>query len=197
MEKPFNLIDRPVLSRSEVYNYLSERIGMRFDIDRCNRDTAYANEILQAALSDKSVWKEKQEPSPIFYCITFTTRVVDGVPCRNYVEFMETFRRIAAMSVVVSVSGNFELTQQNALHAHVIVKTDGRYLDLTKVRRFNKNEFIKADKIKSDKHMKACEMYIYKAVDDPQTLKFLERNGVSTTRISVSKTPTEPLALIQ
>lgn len=196
MERLPNLVDRPILARSEVYNYLIENFGIEIDKDRCIRDVEYANSILLTALSDKTLWKVKSDPDPKIYCVTFTTRVQNGKAFRSYPDFMETFRRIVSMRGVNRLYGNFELTQQNILHAHVIIETDGRYLDTTKVRRFNKNEFIKVDKIKSDKHLKACLLYIGKAQDDEKTLEVLKPFSVDTTYVDIRPTPSEPLALL-
>lgn len=176
-----------IRSRTEVLAYL-QSLGLIFDLERCHRDISYVNGILENALKQKSLWVVRRDTEVREYCVTFTTQVIDGFGKRQYPEFSAMFQRILTMPGVMSIEGNYELTKQKALHAHVIIKMgSGRYLDLTKVRRFNGGEFIKSDLIKSEKHRSACLRYLEKDIDCPDTLKYLEKYKVYTTLISLTK----------
>lgn len=120
------------------------------------------------------------------YAITLTTCVVNGTPRKGYSAFLAVLQRIKELPGVLSIKGNFELTQQNALHVHALVRSS-KYLNAAKVRSANGNEHVKVDKMRNPKQLASTEKYIYKDLDNPKCLSIIhiENNTVPTTKIDL------------
>lgn len=168
---PFGIIP----SRTSLLTKLKDLLpDMPFSVERAVLDPSYGNRVYEEALLYLKMNPTQKRTGYRQYAITLTTQVVNGVARKNASDFKAALDRILELRGVCKIEGNFELTQQGALHVHCIATvTLPNYLDANKVRRANMNEHCVVQLLRSDKHVAGTEKYCRKDENDPKCLLLL------------------------
>jgi len=190
----------PKRSREQIWNWLREHdstirdkamplLNSEYSIDQHN---TYLTHAIGTVIPNVRRHFRPKEPESHIYALTLTTKVIDGKPLRGYIEFMSTLRRIKGLPGVFIIHAYFELTQQQALHVHAIVKTT-QYLDAGKVRKFNCGHHIKVSKVKDLPRQpkgsgeQAAYTYASKELDNADCLRVMRysKEHVSSTMVEL------------
>lgn len=168
---PFGIIP----SRTSLLTKIKDLVpDLPFSVERAVVDPVYGNRVYEEALLYLKMKPALKRTGYRQYAITLTTQVVNGVAKKNVSDFKATLDRILELRGVTKIEGNFELTQQGALHIHCIATvTLPNYLDSNKVRRANMNEHCVVQLLRNEKHVAGTERYCRKDENDPKTLLLL------------------------
>lgn len=183
----------PVRSRSEMLAHIDENAGHPYSeglVPDPDDSTFFArsNDIMFQYMTGvlPRVKRTHSALSTHTYAVTLTTQVVKGAPRKGHAAFSAVLQRIKEMKGVLSIEGNYELTQAGALHVHALIHSTD-YINSKKVMSANGNEHIKLDKMRNAKQQAATEKYIYKDLDNPKCLAVIHMDSptVSTTAITL------------